>query len=80
MKSFEELLQESSKVHGHICPGQVLEVRMAMKGCTLIGIDHPKVTASNGKKMIVYVEIDRCATDAITAVTGCKLGKRTMMP
>jgi formylmethanofuran dehydrogenase subunit E len=51
---------------------------MAMKGCRLIGIDDPQASSSRRKKMIVYVEIDRCATDAISAVTGCKLGKRTM--
>lgn len=79
MKPFEELLQKSVKAHGHLCPGQVLGVRMAMKGCRLIGIDEPKkATSPRCKRMIVYVEIDRCATDAISSVTGCKLGKRTM--
>ena len=79
MKPFEELLQESVRGHGHLCPGQVLGVRMAMRGCTLIGIDVAReASSSRCKKMIVYVEIDRCATDAISAVTGCKLGKRTM--
>jgi formylmethanofuran dehydrogenase subunit E len=72
---FEELLAESASVHGHICPGQVLGVRMAMLGCQELGIERPKEEA---KRMIVYVEIDRCATDAIQVVTGCKLGKRTM--
>ncbi len=78
MKSFDELLRKSAEAHGHLCPGQVLGVRMAMKGCELIGIDDPQASSSRRKKMIVYVEIDRCATDAISAVTGCKLGKRTM--
>jgi len=72
---FEELLNESASLHGHICPGQVLGVRMAMRGCQELGIGKPK---EQPKRMIVYVEIDRCATDAIQAVIGCKLGKRTM--
>ena len=72
---FEELLAESALVHGHVCPGQVLGVRMAMRGCQELGIEKPK---EENKRMIVYVEIDRCATDAIQIVTGCKLGKRTM--
>ncbi len=72
---FEELLAESASVHGHVCPGQVLGVRMAMRGCQELGIESPKEEA---KRVIVYVEIDRCATDAIQTVTGCKLGKRTM--
>jgi formylmethanofuran dehydrogenase subunit E len=79
MKSLEELLKKSAEAHGgHLCPGQVLGVRMAMKGCELIGIDDPEASSAHRKKIIVYVEIDRCATDAISVVTGCKLGKRTM--
>ena len=74
MRSFEELLQESSSIHGHHCAGQVLGVRMAMVGCREVEIDEPK----GCKKLIVYVEMDRCATDAVQAVTGCSLGKRTL--
>jgi formylmethanofuran dehydrogenase subunit E len=74
MKSLEEYLVEAEKSHGHMCPGQVLGVRMAMLGCRLVGIDEPKV----GKRLIVFVEIDRCAADAINTVTGCRLGKRTL--
>ncbi len=74
MRSFEELLEESSTIHGHHCAGQVLGVRLAMAGCREVDIDEPK----GCKKLIVYVEIDRCATDAIQAVTGCSLGKRTL--
>lgn len=74
MRSFDELLKESSSVHGHLCAGQVLGVRMAMVGCREVEIDEPK----GCKKLIVYVEMDRCATDAIQAVTGCSLGKRSL--
>ncbi len=77
MRDFNTLLSESAKVHGHLCAGQVIGVRMSMLGCRLIGIDEPKSEAFR-KKIIVYVEIDRCATDAIASVTGCKLGKRTL--
>ncbi len=74
MHSFDELLDETKALHGHLCPGQVLGVRIALLGCRLVEVDDPKGT----KKLIVYVEIDRCATDAIQSVTGCKLGKRTL--
>lgn len=77
MKPFQELLDESVKKHGHLCAGQIIGVRMAMLGCRLIGIDAPKAHPWR-KKIMVYVEIDRCATDAIESVTGCRLGKRTM--
>lgn len=73
---FEKLLEESAKTHGHMCPGQVLGVRMSMLGLKLTGIDDPK--GEDRKKIIVYVEIDRCATDAIQSVTGCRLGKRSL--
>jgi formylmethanofuran dehydrogenase subunit E len=72
---FERLLAESEAFHGHICPGQVLGVRMAMRGCQELGIANPK---EESKRLVVYVEIDRCATDAIQVVTGCKMGKRTL--
>ena len=74
MRSFEELFKESSTIHGHACAGQVLGVRMATAGCREVGIDEPK----GCKKLVVYVEMDRCATDAVQAVTGCSLGKRTL--
>ncbi len=73
---FENLLDESVKTHGHLCPGQVLGVRMSMLGLKLTGIKDPK--GEDRKKLIVYVEIDRCATDAIQSVTGCSLGKRSL--
>jgi len=74
MRTFEDLLKESSAIHGHHCAGQVLGVRMAMVGCREVGIDEPR----GCKKLVVYVEMDRCATDAVQAVTGCSLGKRTL--
>ncbi|MFW2365951.1 MAG: FmdE family protein [Desulforhopalus sp.] len=77
MEKFQVLLDESVKKHGHLCAGQVIGVRMAMLGCSLVGIEDPKDPRFR-KKMIVYVEIDRCATDAIASVTGCQLGKRTL--
>jgi formylmethanofuran dehydrogenase subunit E len=77
MDTFESLLKESVSKHGHLCAGQVIGVRMAMLGCQLIGIENPKDPQFR-KKIVVYVEIDRCATDAIASVTGCQLGKRTM--
>jgi formylmethanofuran dehydrogenase subunit E len=77
MQDFETLLKGSAVVHGHLCPGQVVGVRMAMLGCSLIGLDEPR-TRDQTKKMIVYVEMDRCTSDAISYVTGVKLGRRSL--
>ncbi len=73
---FDELLSQSVKAHGHLCAGQVLGVRMSLLGLREIGISDPK--GSDRKNIIVYVEMDRCATDAVQSVTGCSLGHRTM--
>ena len=76
MKPVDELLEEYELAHGNLCPGQVLGIRMAVLGCTLIGIDAPHDTDRN--KLIVWVEIDRWLADAVEAVTGARLGKRTL--
>ena len=76
MESLEELLVRAERSHGHMCAGQVLGVRMALLGCREIGIDDPR--GADLKKLLVFVEIDRCAADAVNTVTGCRLGKRTL--
>ena len=77
MDAFEVLLKSSADTHGHLCPGQVVGVRMAMLGCRLIGLDEPK-HHDRIKKLIIYVEMDRCTADAVAHVTGVKLGRRSL--
>ena len=76
MESFEALLKQAEIAHGHLCAGQILGVRMAMLGCMRLGIDDPR--GADRKRLVTFVEIDRCATDAIGVVTGCRLGKRAL--
>ncbi|MEK6324392.1 MAG: FmdE family protein [Acidobacteriota bacterium] len=76
METLEELLQRAEQSHGHMCAGQVLGVRMAMLGCQVVGIANPR--GADRKSLIAFVEIDRCAADAVNTVTGCRLGKRTL--
>jgi formylmethanofuran dehydrogenase subunit E len=76
MDTLEDYLGRAEQAHGHMCAGQVLGVRMAMLGCKLIGVEDPR--GEDRKKILVFVEIDRCAADAINTVTGCRLGKRTL--
>lgn len=59
-----------------MCPGQILGIRLAMHGLSLLGLEDP--TGTDRKRLVTYVEIDRCATDAIGMVTGSRLGKRTL--
>ena len=77
MQDFDMLLKHSADAHGHLCPGQVIGVRMAMLGCRLIGLDEP-TRHDQIKKIIVYVEMDRCAGDAVAFVTGVRLGRRSL--
>lgn len=74
--NFESLLEASVILHGHLCPGQVLGVKMSLLGLREIGITDPR--GRDRKSLIVFVEMDRCATDAVQSVTGCSLGRRTM--
>lgn len=76
MQSFDELLEECGRLHGHLCAGQLLGVRMSVLGCRLIGVEDPK--GVDKKKLIVWVEIDRCMADAVGASTGVRLGKRSL--
>ncbi len=76
MESLEELLLDAEKAHGHLCAGQILGVRMAMLGCARLAINEPR--GRDRKRLVTFVEIDRCATDAIGVVTGCRLGKRAL--
>jgi formylmethanofuran dehydrogenase subunit E len=62
--------------HGHLCAGQILGLRMALHGVTLLGLDDP--VGKDRKRLVCVVEIDRCMTDAIGVVTGCRLGKRAL--
>lgn len=76
MKTFDEYLKLAETAHGHLCAGQILGLRMALHGLSLLGIDDP--TGQDRKRLVTFVEIDRCATDAIGVVTGCRLGKRAL--
>jgi formylmethanofuran dehydrogenase subunit E len=76
MQSFDTLLREAEIAHGHLCAGQILGVRLAILGCARLAIDDPK--GADRKRLVTFVEIDRCATDAIAVVTGCRLGKRAL--
>ena len=76
MESIDDLLRQAEAAHGHLCPGQILGVRMALLGLNRLGVSDPR--GLDRKRLVTYVEIDRCATDAIALVTGCRLGKRAL--
>jgi len=75
VKTLHEYLKLAEVAHGHLCAGQVLGVRMAMLGLRDLGIDDP---IAERKRIVTYVEIDRCLTDAVALVANCRLGKRAL--
>src|SRR5580765_1307505 len=77
MPSLDSYLREAEQAHGHLCAGQVLGVRLAMLGLQKLGIDDAR-SHDNRERLVTFVEIDRCATDAVAVVTGCRLGKRAL--
>jgi formylmethanofuran dehydrogenase subunit E len=75
VKTLDEYLEAAEKAHGHLCAGQVLGVRLAMLGLRELGIEDP---IKERKRLVTYVEIDRCVTDAVALVANCRLGKRAL--
>jgi formylmethanofuran dehydrogenase subunit E len=83
--SLDNLLHDAELAHGHLCAGQILGVRMAMLALERLGIQDPRVRHlpdgslnPDRKRLVVFVEIDRCATDAIGVVTAARVGKRAL--
>lgn len=74
MRSLDEDLEAAQAFHGHLCHGMVMGVRMARYACRELGIDDPL----SYRDLVVYVEIDRCASDAVSVVTGVTLGRRRL--
>jgi len=68
---YNDLLEKCIAFHGHLCMGQVLGVRVALKGMELAAPDCPR-------DLIVAVEVDRCLADAVLMVTGARIGRRTL--
>lgn len=76
MNTLPEYEVLACEAHGHLCAGQILGLRLALHGLSLLGIEDPR--GADRKRLVTFVEIDRCMTDAITVVTGCRLGKRAL--
>jgi ABC-type glutathione transport system ATPase component len=73
MNDYNFYLKKAGDFHGHICAGIALGTKVTLAAMKALGLD-PGV---RNKNLIVYVEIDRCMTDAVQAITGCSLGTRS---
>lgn len=74
MNELQRLLEECAQRHAHLCPRQVLGVRMGLKAGEVLGLELP----CQDKRLFAFVEIDGCTTDGIAVATGCCVGRRTM--
>ncbi len=70
---YEEGLKKAREFHGHICPGMFNGVKISLLARQILGYD-----SFPNKDLIVITEIDRCLTDAIIAITGVRMGRRTL--
>ncbi len=75
MQTLEDYIERANVAHGHTCAGQILGIRLSLFGLRELGIDDP---IKERKRLVTIVEIDRCATDAVPLVTGCRLGTRAL--
>lgn len=73
-KEYDEQLAKAVEFHGHLCGGIAIGTKLAMYGLELLGMELNQVH----KNLIVFLEIDRCMSDAVQSVTGCSMGKRTL--
>ena len=69
-----DLLELSSARHTHLCPRQVLGVRIGLAGACALGLAAPRAD----KRLLVILESDGCFADGIEAATGCSVGHRTL--
>lgn len=68
------LFELSSSRHSHLCPRQVLGVRMGLAGLDILGVNAP-ITKMNA---LIIVETDSCFADGIEVSTGATVGHRTL--
>jgi formylmethanofuran dehydrogenase subunit E len=74
MNDYDILFNKAKEFHGHVCPGIVLGTRLTIAGLRELGMNPTEPV----RNLIVYMEIDRCGTDAVQAITGCSLGHRSL--
>ncbi len=70
----KDLLEKSAEMHHHLCPRQVLGVRVGLLGMQLLGFKQP----IRQKRLLVIVETDGCFVSGVQAATGCSVNRRTL--
>lgn len=70
----QDLLEASAALHRHLCPRQVLGVRMGLHAGEVLGLPVPQTD----KRLFAIVETDGCAADGVSVATNCWVGRRTL--
>lgn len=71
----QTLLEKSASQHSHLCPRQILGVRIGLAGLKVLELEANK---GNSKRLLVILETDGCFADGVIAATGCTVGHRTL--
>ncbi|MCS6849330.1 MAG: FmdE family protein [Anaerolineae bacterium] len=74
MFSLDRYRDRLLQLHDHICPRQILGLRMGELAGRLLNISLPQ----KDKRLFVFVETDGCFADGVMVATGCSLGHRTL--
>lgn len=77
----QPLLAESAARHNHLCPRQVLGVRLGLCGLRLLGLvggDYLPRFENASKRLLTIVETDGCGADGVAVATRCFVGRRTL--
>lgn len=72
--NIQPLLDKSSRDHSHLCPRQILGVRLGLAGMHALGFDTPP----DKKRLLIITETDGCFADGLAAATNCTVGHRTL--
>lgn len=76
MNELRKLLEQSAQYHHHLCPRQVLGVRMGLFAGKILGLTVPQ--PDNVKRIFTIVETDGCGADGVSVATNCWIGRRTL--
>jgi len=74
-------MEESAARHHHLCPRQVLGIRMGLYGLRTIGLvdaQYEPRFRNERKHLLTVVEIDGCGADGLAVATGCYVGRRSL--
>lgn len=74
MKDISALLEKSARDHSHLCPRQILGVRIGLRGMDALQLE----ANQNSKRLLVITETDGCFADGLSAATNCTVGHRTL--